>query len=292
MAGISSNALMKLENKRGFNGNEIQNKEFSDGSGLEVYDFNARTYDQQIGRFIQIDPVTEGQESLTPYHFGANDPISNSDPTGREPEDCCGFSELKSWVSDKMDNFVANTKNEIAWVGDKISSAIDQAGENFNARWDARVDPIHQTIDNPLSIVTGGVLGAEVKAVETAIGLEANGAKMVVNAEIKATIQEVKATASEVKATTAGSKSSLNTSSTSKLSKVEKSTKIESVGGKYTKTTVVRPGKGPGQSRAEYTRYKNQDGKAIRSYKDSYDRGNKFQGRKPTTGDPEKRRPQ
>ncbi len=76
-----------VENRKGFNGNEIQNKEFSDGSGLEVYDFNARTYDQQIGRFIQIDPLPsdEGQESLTPYQFGLNNPIRYNDPDGKCP---------------------------------------------------------------------------------------------------------------------------------------------------------------------------------------------------------------
>lgn len=89
MAGISSKALAfgKSENKRGYNGNEIQNKEFSDESGLEFYDFNARTYDQQIGRFLQIDPESEegGQGSWSLYHFGFNNPILNSDPDGRHP---------------------------------------------------------------------------------------------------------------------------------------------------------------------------------------------------------------
>ncbi|MEO6732331.1 MAG: RHS repeat-associated core domain-containing protein, partial [Ferruginibacter sp.] len=87
MSGISSKAAGGLENKKGYNGNEIQNKEFSDGSGLELYDFNARTYDQQTGRFIQVDPLDdEGeQESLSPYHFGENNPIRYNDPDGRCP---------------------------------------------------------------------------------------------------------------------------------------------------------------------------------------------------------------
>ena len=87
MAGISSRAAGGLENKKRYNGNELQNKEFIDGSGLELYDFNARTYDHQIGRFIQIDPETEegDQESLTPYHFSFNNPVLFSDPTGKFP---------------------------------------------------------------------------------------------------------------------------------------------------------------------------------------------------------------
>jgi RHS repeat-associated protein len=85
MAGISSKAAGKLENKKGYNGNELQSKEFSDGSRLEFYNFNARTYDQQIGRFIQIDSLSDiaQQERLSPYHFGENNPVKISDPTGK-----------------------------------------------------------------------------------------------------------------------------------------------------------------------------------------------------------------
>jgi RHS repeat-associated protein len=87
MAGISSKAAGKLENEYGYNGNEIQKNEFSDGGGLELYDFNARTYDYQTGRFLQIDPETEEdeQESLSPFHFAFNNPIKFNDPDGRNP---------------------------------------------------------------------------------------------------------------------------------------------------------------------------------------------------------------
>ena len=61
------------------------------------------------------------------------------------------------------------------------------------------------------------------------------------------------------------------------------------VGGKYTKSTQVRKGKDGGQSRAEYTRFKNPDGKTIKTYKDSYDRANRWKHRKPLKGGPEGR---
>ncbi len=87
MAGISSKAAGKLEFKKKFNGNEFQHNEFNDGSGLEWYDFNARTYDHQVGRFIQIDPIPEegDQEELTPYQFSGNNPSTFNDPNGKCP---------------------------------------------------------------------------------------------------------------------------------------------------------------------------------------------------------------
>jgi RHS repeat-associated protein len=82
MAGISSKAVGKIANNYKFNGNELQNKEFSDGSGLEEYDFNARTYNAQIGRFLQIDPLAILSTNQSVYSFASNDPLTRLDPGG------------------------------------------------------------------------------------------------------------------------------------------------------------------------------------------------------------------
>ncbi|RXK81422.1 RHS repeat-associated core domain-containing protein [Filimonas effusa] len=83
MAGISSKAAGKLQNRYRFNGgNELQNNEFSNGSGLDWYDAMFRQYDPQIGRFHQLDPLAEFDISKSAYVFVSNNPISFSDPFG------------------------------------------------------------------------------------------------------------------------------------------------------------------------------------------------------------------
>jgi RHS repeat-associated protein len=84
MAGISSKAAGKLENKFKYNGKEQQRQEFSDGSGLELYDYSSRMQDPQLGRMWQIDPHADNYYMEAPYIYGANNPISFIDPDGRD----------------------------------------------------------------------------------------------------------------------------------------------------------------------------------------------------------------
>lgn len=85
MGGISSKAMNfgSPENKIRFGSNEQQNKEFSDGSGLEVYDYGNRMYNCQIGRWSTIDALAEKYQSYSPYQFVANNPIRYKELDGR-----------------------------------------------------------------------------------------------------------------------------------------------------------------------------------------------------------------
>jgi RHS repeat-associated protein len=72
----------------------------------------ARDYDPTLGRFVSIDPVlkTADPQQMEGYSYSNNDPVTSSDPTGREPHDTacndqdCAWGPGTAWWNDHYGN--------------------------------------------------------------------------------------------------------------------------------------------------------------------------------------------
>ena len=63
----------------GFNGKENDNDIES-----SMQDYGKRIYDERLGKFLSVDPITKKYPMLTPYQFASNSPISGLDRDGLE----------------------------------------------------------------------------------------------------------------------------------------------------------------------------------------------------------------
>ena len=81
---------------------------------------NGRVYDYNLGRFMSVDPVIQSptnSQSINPYSYIMNNPLSGTDPTGY----ACAASRIESTCDKTLSHWGGNGKADASFSNSKNS---------------------------------------------------------------------------------------------------------------------------------------------------------------------------
>ena len=175
MSGLSYlNIDPEEKNNYLYNGKELQ-----EDFGLDWYDYGARFYDAQLGRFVCLDPISDEFYSLSPYNYASNNPVTNIDLWGLQ-----GYNFNEAPKNASINNFYNGQKtyNEIGKNVKKYAPKIDLSKQKVSTL--NTCNTISPPTEVNVNLSVGLQAGVEVGNIDVGINIASADIVSISNTEV------------------------------------------------------------------------------------------------------------